>query len=110
MGDLLLAALVFPLLVALAVALLAALTLVPFLVALQMADARRFSTARWGAVTIVASLLGLALALLVARSDSLPALAVLIPLAVTWAGPAALRLLTGEEELVGGRAGRHEQP
>ena len=109
MGDLLLAALLFPLLVAVAVALLAAFTLLPFVVALQMADARRFSTARWGAFAIVASLIGLGLALLVARSDTLPSVGVVIPLAVTWAGPAALWLLTGEEELVGGRAGRHER-
>ena len=108
MGDLLLAAVVFPLLVALGVALLSAFTLVPFVVALQMAEARRFSTTRWGALAIGASLVGLALALLVARSDTLPAVGVAIPLAVTWAGPAALWLLTGEEELVGGRAGRHE--
>ena len=108
MGDLLLAALVFPLLVALGLALLAALTLVPFVVALQMADARRFSTARWGAVAITCSLVGLALAALVVRSDTLPTAGALVPLALTWGGPAALWLLTGEEELVGGRAGRHE--
>ena len=108
MADLLLAALVFPLLVALGVAGLAAVTLVPFVVALQMADARRFSTARWGALTIACSLVGLALAALVVRSDTLPSVAALLPLALTWAGPAGLWLLTGEEELVGGRAGRHE--
>ena len=108
MGDLLLAVLVFALLVALGLALLAAVTLVPFVVALRMADARRFSTTRWGAVTIVASLVGLGLALLFVRSDTLPSIAALLPLTVTWAGPGALWLLTGEEELVGGRAGRHE--
>ena len=108
MADLLLAAVVFPLVVALGVALLAAFTLLPFVVALQMAESRRFSTARWGAVAIVTSLVGLAFALLVLRSDALPTVGVVVPLALTWAAPGALWLLTGEEELVGGRAGRHE--
>ena len=109
MLDLLLAAVVFPLLVALGLALLAAVTLVPFVVALQMADTRRFSTTRWGAVALVASVVGLLLALVFYRSDSVPSAAALLPLIITWAGPGALWLLTGEEVVVGGRAGAHER-
>jgi hypothetical protein len=106
--DLLLAAVTFPLIVAIGLALLAAVTLAPFVVALQMADTRRFSTTRWGAVALVASLLGLGLFLVFYRSDRIPTLAALMPLALTWTGPGALWLLSGEEVEVGGRAGAHE--
>ena len=108
MLDLLLSAVAFPLILALALALLAAVTLAPFVVALQMADRRVFSTARWGAVAIGFSLLGLALFAVFYRSDRIPTLAALMPLALTWGGPGALWLLTGEEAEVGGRAGAHE--
>ncbi len=108
MLDLLLAAVVFPLILAIGLAGLAAVTLAPFVVALQMADARSFSTARWGAVALVGSVLGLLLALAFYRSDRIPAVAALLPLTFTWAGPGLLWLLTGKETLVGGRAGAHE--
>ena len=108
MLDLLLAAIGFPLIVALALAVLSALTLVPFVVALQMAERRGFPTGRWGAVALVASLLGLGLALLFSRSDRVPALAALLPLVLTWAGPGALSLLSEDDAEVGGRAGAHE--
>jgi predicted membrane protein len=107
--DLLLAAIGFPLLVAVALALLAALTLVPFVVALRMADERAFSTTRWGAVALAGSLLGLLLALAFYRSDRIPSLATLLPLVLTWTGPAALWLLNGQEAAAGGRAGAHER-
>ena len=108
MLDLLLAVVVFPLIVAVLLAALAAVTLVPFVVALQMADARAFSTTRWGAIALAGSLVGLALALLFYRSDSVPSAPALLPLLVTWLGPGLLWLLNGEEALVGGRAGAHE--
>lgn len=108
MLDLLLAAVSLSLICALGLALLAAVTLAPFVVALQMADARAFSAARWGTVTLAGSLLGLAVALLVYRSGSLANIAALLPLLLTWAGPGALWLLSGEEALIGGRAGAHE--
>jgi hypothetical protein len=106
--DLVLAAVVFPLLLAVGLVALSLVTLAPFVVALQMADTRRFSTTRWGAVALVGSLVGLALAAYFLRSDRLPTVAALLPLLLTWAGPGALWLLTGDEELVGGRAGAHE--
>jgi hypothetical protein len=108
-GDLLLAAVVFPLLVAVGVALLAAVTVVPFVVALQMATTRRFSPTRWGALSLAASLLGLGLALAFWGSASIPTAAALLPLVFTWAAPGALWVLTGQEALIGGRAGRHER-
>jgi membrane associated rhomboid family serine protease len=106
--DLLLAAIGFPLIVAVALALLSAVTLVPFVLALQMAETRAFSTARWGAIALVGSLVGLLLMLLFYRSDRIPTLASLLPLVFTWTGPGLLWLLTGEEALVGGRSGAHE--
>jgi hypothetical protein len=106
--DLLLAAIGFPLIVALALALLAAVTLAPFVVALQMADARGFPTGRWGVVALAASLLGLGLALVFYRSDRIQPLAALLPLLLTWAGPGALSLLSAQDAEVGGRAGAHE--
>ena len=108
MLDLLLAAIAFPLIVALGLALLAAVTLAPFVVALHMADQRAFSTGRWGSIALAGSLLGLALALLLYRSDRLPDLAAVLPLLLTWVGPGLLWLLSGQEAVVGGRAGAHE--
>ena len=109
MGDYLLAVIGFPLLVALAVALLAGVTLAPWVVAMRMADDRAFSTTRWGTAALLASLAGLLLVLLLWRSDRADGVAVLLPLVVTWAGPGALWLLTGEEAVIGGRAGAHER-
>ena len=108
MIDLVLAAVAFPLIVALALALLAALTLVPFVLALQMAEHRAFSTGRWGLVALAGSVVGLGLALVFHRSDRVPDLAALLPLVFTFAGPGILWLLTGEEVAVGGRSGAHE--
>lgn len=48
MTDLLLATLTLVVLVAGALAVLAALTVVPFVVTLQLAEARHFSLFRWG--------------------------------------------------------------
>jgi predicted membrane protein len=106
--DLVLAAIVFPLIVAVGLALLAAVTLVPFVLALRMAEARRFSTTRWGAVALAGSVVGLLLALVFLRSDRIPSPAALLPLTFTFAGPGLLWLLSGEEAVVGGRSGAHE--
>jgi hypothetical protein len=106
--DLLLAAIVFPLLVAVGLALLALVTLVPFVLALQMAESRGFSTARWGTVALAGSLLALVLALIFLRSDTIAAPAAALPLVLAAAGPAALWLLTGDESGLGGRTGQHE--
>lgn len=108
MLDLLLAAVAFPLIVALGLGLLAAVTLVPFVVALRMAEQRAFSAGRWGTVALAGSLVGLAGALAFLLSDRVPDPAAVLPLLLTWAGPGLLWLLTGEEAVVGGRAGAHE--
>lgn len=106
MLDLLAATVTFTALVAAGLAVLAAVTLVPFVVTLQLADARRFAPARWGALSLAGSVLGLAVALLIARSD-LPTALVPVGLLPALAGPALLSLLSGGQA-VGGRAGRHQ--
>jgi len=106
--DLLLAVVMTALLVALALALLSAVTLAPFVVGLQMAEARRFSTARGGALTLAGVGVSLLLVLTLVRGDRVPTPVALLPLLLAWGGPAALWLLAEQDTGLGGRAGRHE--
>ena len=99
-GSVLLAVLVAALLCAVGVGLLVA----PFVVAVDRAERRGFSTGRWGATDLVVAALALALAW--ALRDSTRVLLVL-PLALTWAVPGALALLA-PGQLLGGRQGAHE--
>jgi hypothetical protein len=111
MVDLLVATVAFVLVVALALLALVALVVLPLYAALQMADSRRFSTARWAAFTAIGVIAGLGHAYVLHRSDDGPRLLPLLPLlplVLTWAGPGVLWLLDGRQERVGGRAGRHE--
>lgn len=108
MLDLLLAVAAAALLTALALALLSAVTLVPFVVALSLAERRRFSAGRWGSVTLAGAVGGLLLAGLLLSGDRVPAPVAVLPLLLGWTGPAALRLLSAQDTAVGGRAGRHE--
>ena len=110
MLDLLLAVGASVLLVAAGLALLSALTLAPFVVGLTMADARRFSCARWGTLTLAGIALALLLVLLLVRGDRVPTPIALLPLLLTWGGPAGLWLLTERDTALGGRAGQHEAP
>jgi multidrug efflux pump subunit AcrB len=107
MVDLIVSTVAFTVIVALVLAVLVALTVLPVFVALQMADARRFSTARWFAFAGLAVVVGLGLAYLIHKRD-LPGFVAVIPLFLTWAGPAALWLLEEGQTRVGGRAGLHE--
>jgi hypothetical protein len=104
--DLLLALVAVPLLVALGLAALSAVTVVPFVLSLRTAEARGFSEARWGALALAASVVGALLALVVLLSDA-PTWGVLPPLVLAWAGPVALWATSGSER-IGGRAGAHE--
>lgn len=106
MLDLLGATFAVTAIVAFALVLLASITLLPFFVTLQRADALRFSTARWGVISLVGSLAAVGFALLVLRSERSAVFAVLgLPLAGL--GPLLLAMFEGGER-VGGRAGRHE--
>ena len=108
MVDLLVATVAFVLVVAVLLVALVVLVVLPLYAALQMADTRRFSTARWAVLTAVGIVAGLGYAYVLHRGDDTPRLLPLLPLAATWAGPAVLWLLDGRQERVGGRAGRHE--
>lgn len=107
MVGLLVATVTFTLIVVIAVALLVAVTVVPMFATLQMADARRFSTFRWGAVSAVTVLVGLGTAYLLHQHHAVRVISVL-PLVLTWAAPAALWLLEEGQTRLGGRAGLHE--
>ena len=98
----------FTLIAALVTIVVVAVTVVPLYVALQMADVRRFSTARWMAVSTAGVLIGLAGAYTLHGKDDLPAYVALIPLTLTWTGPALLWLLDQGQQRIGGRAGLHE--
>lgn len=105
MLGMLVATITVTVLVAVAVAALSAVTVLPVFVALQMADARRFSTTRWFSVAAVGVLLGLDAAWSLHRHHHLLAA---VPLILTWAGPGLLWLLEPTQVRLGGRAGRHE--
>lgn len=108
MGGLLVTTVVFTLLVAVATAALVAVTVLPLYVALNMADARRFSTTRWMIVASLFVLVGLAAAYELHGHHGVPKVLALLPLVVTWGGPGALWLLEADQVRLGGRAGRHE--
>lgn len=101
------AAVVVPLLVVLGVVLLCAVTVAPFVLACDMAERRGFSPARWGAVSLVASAIGLSIAWIGWRSDEVPGLLAVVPLGLTWTSPGLLWLLEGTERTIGGRLGAH---
>jgi hypothetical protein len=107
MGGLVVATVSFTVLVAVALAVLVALTVVPVFLSLQMADVRRFSTLRWFLVSAATVLVGLGYAY-VLHKHHLPRIVKVLPLLLTWAGPAALWLLEEGQTRVGGSAGRHE--
>lgn len=106
MIDYLLAAAVFTLAVAVGLLVLVAVTVVPFVLALQVADRRGLAVARWGTLTLGAVLLALAGAFLVRRS-SLPTVVKLGPLAFGYVGPALAALISPGSTLAG-RPGRHQ--
>ena len=108
MLDLLLAVVATAVLVALALLLLSAVTLAPFVVGLQLAEARRFSTARWGVLTLAGVGVALLLALVLVRGDRVATPVALLPLLLAWGGPATLWSLAENNTGLGGRAGHHE--
>ena len=100
----LVAAAVVALLVAVSLAALYAVTVVPFLVTVDLAERRGGSTGRWAGLSLVAVLAGVALAaagLLAGR----PVLVVALALGFAPAVVLALR-----PDVLGGPAGRHESP
>lgn len=108
MVDLLLAVGAAALIVAVGLALLTAVTLAPFVVGLQLAEARGLSTARWGALTLAGVGMALLLALVLVSGDRVATPLAMLPLLLAWGGPAALRLLPEGAARLSGRAGAHE--
>ena len=103
MLDLLAATAALFVVVSLALLVLLGLTVVPFVVATDAAEARGRSAERTGLLALVGVGLGLALAYLVHRSD-LPAPAALLPLLLCWAVPLAVRLGVAPAAVLGRRA------
>jgi len=103
--DLLAAVVVVPLLVALGLAALYAVTVVPFLAALALADRAGLAPGRWAAASLVAVGMGLGLAGLALRAGASWPLA-LLALAVAFLPAAVL----GAGGRIGPAAGRHERP
>jgi hypothetical protein len=108
MIDLIVATVLFTAVVALLTVLAVLVTVAPMYVALEMADARRFSTGRWALVTGVGVVLGLGYTYVLHHSRDLPLVVTALPLALTWVGPGLLWLLDAGQVKLGGRAGRHE--
>ncbi|MBC7373547.1 MAG: hypothetical protein H7323_06110 [Frankiales bacterium] len=106
MSDLLASAAAFTAVVAVGLLALSVLTLVPFVLAQRMAQTRGFPSARWGAFTLAASVVGLGVVGLALRGDRTPLLA-LTGVPVAYAGPLVLSLLEAGQR-VGGRPGRHQ--
>lgn len=108
MGGMLVATVTFTFIVVVLLAVLVAVTVVPVFVALQMADARHFSTWRWLVFSSITIAAGLGWAYLLHKHDGVPRIVAALPLVLTWAGPAALWLLEEGQTRWGGRAGVHE--
>ena len=108
MADLIVSTVLFTAIVALLTVLAVALTVAPLYVALNMADARRFSTGRWALVSAVGIAAGVGYAYVLHRSHDLPRAVTALPLALTWIGPGLLWLLDAGQDKLGGRAGAHE--
>ncbi len=108
MIDLVVAALAFTLVAALVTGAVVAVTVVPLYVALQLADARGFSPVRWVVVTLAGIAIGLGCAYVLHGRDGTPRLFALLPLILTYVGPASLFLLQSSQRTLGGSAGRHE--
>lgn len=102
------AAAIFALVVALALAVLYALTVVPVVLAIAMAERRGFPTARWTAAAIAGVLIGLALAVVLRRAGGHIGVQG-AGLLLVFTAPMALWLLERGDRL-GGRGGRHESP
>jgi hypothetical protein len=104
--DTLLAVLAVGVVAVVALSVLVAVTVAPFVVALAGAERRGCSAARAGAVALAGSAVALGLAVSLARSGrALPALATL---AVAWVAPVVLARMRTTPAALGSR-GRHER-
>jgi hypothetical protein len=102
----LVAAVVVALLAAAGLALLYAVTVLPFLLTVDLAERRGCSTGRWAGLSLAAVLAAVALAAAGVLAGA-PRPLLVVALAVGFVPLAVLGLRSDE---VGGRAGRHESP
>lgn len=107
MLDLILAAVAFTLAVAIGLAVLYALTVLPFVWTLSLAEKRHFAGGRWGVLAVAGIGLGLLGAYAIHRSAGASGPLALLPLPLTFLGPIGLWLTSGEER-IGGRPGAHQ--
>lgn len=106
MLDALVSAVVVAALVAAGLALLYAVTVVPFVLAVDLAERRGFSTGRWAGAALAGVLVGGGLAL-VGLLVGTPPLLLLLPLAV---GFLPALVVSRASQRLGGAAGKHESP
>lgn len=85
----------------------AALTVVPFVVGVDMAERRGYSTDRWGALCLLGPAAAMALGYVVHASGSGRVLYLPVAL-LAWAGPGLLAVLAAGQP-VGGPQGVHER-
>jgi hypothetical protein len=104
--DALVAAVVVALLAAAGLALLYAVTVLPFLLTVDLAERRGCSTGRWAGLSLAAVLAAVALAAAGVLGGA-PRPLLVGALAV---GFVPLLVLALRSDVVGGRAGRHESP
>ena len=81
------------------------LVVLPFVLTLDLADRRGFSTMRWGAVSLVDAVLALATASLVLKHS---ALLLALSVVLAWAAPLALSLMDRTQVRLGGYQGQHQ--
>jgi hypothetical protein len=77
----------------------------PFVLTVDMAERRGFSTTRWGGIALLDAALALASASLVVKHS---ALVLVATAALAWAAPVALSLMDRTQVLLGGYQGRHQ--
>ena len=80
-------------------------TAVPFVVAVDMAERRRFSPARWGGVQLVLLVLGALVGYVGLKHNALLLLPAVL---LCWMAPLVLWVLSADETRIGGRQGAHE--
>jgi hypothetical protein len=107
-SDLVVSFVIVVVLLAVVLAGLVAITVVPAVLTVQLAERRGFDLFRWGCVGTSFALVGTALAVLAgAGKTSAPAWSAVIPLALTWAGPFLVSQVARGDEALGGRPGAH---
>ena len=92
-------------LLAVGLALLVAVTVVPAVVSAELAERRGLSTTRWGLIGTGFALAGTAVAVLAATQVSV--WVAVIPVLLTWAGPGLVFQIARGDVGIGGRPGKH---